>query len=111
MPSRKRTRAGRVRIGRVSLYSHHGSWWVYYRQHGQPVRRKVAGARPEAEQLAAQVSAQLAAGAPTLLAFTAVSVPDLRQDFLAYHENVLNSSLATVKRYRAATQHLQDFAL
>ena len=97
--------------GRVSLYLHHGAWWLYYRDGGRPVRRRVAPNRPEAEQVAAQVNAQLATGAPTLLAFTPVSVPDLRQQFLAYHEHVLRSSMATVRRYRAATQHLADYAL
>jgi integrase len=101
----------RSRIGRVSLFFHHGTWWLYYRCQGRQVRRRVASIRSEAEQVAAQVNAQLTTGAPTLVAFTPVSVPHLRQQFLGYHEHVLKSSLATVQRYRAATQHLQTFAL
>jgi integrase len=80
----------RGRVGRVSVYPHHGAWWIYYRDAGKQVRRKVALTRPEAEQIAAQINAQLASGAPTLLAFTPISIPDLRQNFLAYHEHVLN---------------------
>src|SRR5262249_40074867 len=34
---------------------------------------------------------------------------ELRQQFLDYHEHVLKSSVATVRRYRAATGHLEDF--
>jgi integrase len=97
-------------VGRVSAYSHHGSWWAYYRQSGKPIRRKIALSREEAEQVAAQINAQLASGAPTLLSFSPVSVPDLRQQFLAYHEHVLKSSVATVRRYRAATRYLEVFA-
>jgi integrase len=93
----------------VSLYFHHGAWWLYYRQDGSPVRRKAGGSRAEAEQLAAQVNAQLATGAPTLFAFTPVGVPELRRQFLDYHEFTLKSSLATVQRYRAATRHLESF--
>ncbi len=33
----------------------------------------------------------------------------LRQRWLDYHEHVLRSSVATVRRYRQATQHLLDF--
>src|SRR6516165_3625190 len=110
MARRKRGPSPRFRVGKVSVYRHHGAWWLYYRDGGRPVRRKVAADRPDAEQVAAQVNAQLTSGAPTLLAFSPLGVADLRQQFLDYHEHVLQSSLATVRRYRAATRHLEDFA-
>jgi integrase len=66
--------------------------------------------RQEAEQFAAQVNAQVVWGAPTLLSFQPISVSDLRRQFLDYHEHVLKSSVGTLRRYRAATQHLKDFA-
>ena len=94
----------------MSVYLHHGAWWLYYRDGGQPFRRKIAETRQEAEQVAAQVNAQLTSGAPTLLSFRPISVPELRQLFLDYHEHVLKSSVGTVRRYRAATQHLEEFA-
>jgi len=109
---RKRAKGGahkRTRIGRVSVYSHHGSWWVYYSDDGRQVRRKVAETREEAEQVAAQVNAQLATAAPTLLSFTPIPVGELRRLFLDYHEHVLKSAVATVNRYRTATKHLEDF--
>jgi integrase len=110
MPPRKRGSSARLRVGKVSVYRHHGAWWLYYREHGRQVRRKLGQARDEAVQVAAQVNAQLAQGAPTLVAFTPVAVPELRLRFLDYHEEVLRSSLGTVRRYRAATRHLEDFA-
>ena len=104
----KRTHGGnrRTRIGKVSIYVHHGTWWAYYREAGKPNRKKVGPDRSEAERVAAQINAQLAQGAPTLLAFTPVSVPELRRQFLEYHEHARGSTLATVDRYRTATQHL-----
>jgi hypothetical protein len=53
----------------VSVYLHHGAWWLDYHDSGQQVRRKIADTRNEAEQVAAQATAQLTSGAPTLLAF------------------------------------------
>jgi integrase len=50
-------------------------------------------------------------GAPSLLAFTPISVPELRTQFLDFHESVLESSVGTVRRYRAATRHLEDYVL
>ncbi len=110
MSSRKRRSPTRFRVGRVSVYLHHGNWWLYFRDGGKPVRRRIAADRSEAERVAAQVNAQLLASTPTLLSFSPVSVPALRQRFLDYHENVMKSSVGTVRRYRAATQHFENFA-
>jgi integrase len=99
----------RVRVGKVSVYIHHGTWWVYYRESGKPVRKSVGADKSEAERVAAQVNAQLVQGAPSLLSFTPVGVPELRRQFLEHHELARGSTLATVNRYRAATQHLENF--
>jgi integrase len=110
MSSRKRGSRTRFRVGRVSVYVHHGAWWVYYRDAGRQVRRKIGSTRGEAEQFAAQVTGLLAVGAPTPFSFSPISVSQLRQEFLNYHEHVLHSSVSTVRRYRAATRHLEQFA-
>ena len=109
MSSRKRRSSPRFRIGKVSGYLHHGAWWLYYRDGTKPVRRRVAETRDEAERLAAQINGQLASSTPTLLSFEPIGIAELRQQFLDFHEHVLNSSMATVRRYRAATKHLEDF--
>jgi integrase len=93
----------------VSAFFHHGAWWCYFREAGRPIRRKVAADRQRAEQVVAQLNAQLATAAPTFLAFSPIAIPDLRREFVAYHEHVLKSSVATFRRYRAATQHLENF--
>ena len=48
-------------VGKVSFYPHHGAWWLYCREAVQPVRRKVAETRDDAEKLAE--------ASPTLLSF------------------------------------------
>jgi integrase len=107
--STKRRKPRRMRVGRVSYFFHHGSWWVYYLDDQRRIRRRVGEDESLAEQIAAQVNAQLTTAAPTMFSFTPVTVPELRRRFLDYHESVLRSSLATVRRYRAATGHLEDF--
>jgi integrase len=81
MGSRKRASSARLRVGRVSLYFHHGAWWLYHRDQGRQVRRKIAATRQEAEQIAAQVNAQLASGAPTLLASRRSGSPTFANSF------------------------------
>ncbi len=109
--ARTRKRAPRRRrIGHVSYYVHHGAWHIYYREGSRQVRRRVGDSEELAAQVAAQVNAQLSTAAPTLFSFTPVTVAELRRRFLDHHEHILRSSLATVRRYRAATQHLENFA-
>lgn len=130
--ARSKRHSSRLRVGRVSLYLHHGALWLYYRDGGKPVRRKVNGSLADGEQIAAQVNAQLAAlnapvqavantpapavvhaaplgGVPQQVPFNPISVSGLRDRFLDYHENVLRSSIGTVNRYRTATAHLIEF--
>jgi integrase len=111
MARQKVSPSPRFRVGKVTVYEHHGAWWLYYREVGKTERRKVAPTRDEAEQVASQINAQLSRQEPTLLAFTPVSVPEMRKQFLEYHESVLRSSVGTVRRYRAATQHLENFVV
>ena len=106
---RRKKSAQRKRVGRVSYYLHHGAWYLYYRDGDRPVRLRVADTEDEAEQIAAQVNAQLASSSPTLFSFTSVSFSELRQAFLNHHENVAPSSPATIRRYRSATQHLENY--
>ena len=107
---RKRNgKSRRRRVGRVSFYPHHGSWWVYYRDAGSAVRKPVAPDEATAERIAAQINAQLSSGAPSLFSFSPATAVELQQDFVDYHEHVVRSSLATVNRYRTATRYLVDF--
>lgn len=106
---RSKRRCTRRRIGRVSVYIHHGSWWVYYREGTKQVRRRIGPDAAEAERVAAEVNSQVTNSSPTLFAFTPISVAALRTNFLEHHEQVLRSSVATIRRYSTATQHLVDF--
>ncbi|MDX1966359.1 MAG: tyrosine-type recombinase/integrase, partial [Planctomycetaceae bacterium] len=108
--ARKARRCTRIRIGRVSLYEHHGAWWVYYRQHDKPIRRRVSEDQASAERIAAELNSQLTSASPLLLDFVPISVADLQRKFLEHHEQVLRSSVATINRYRTATQHFVDYA-
>jgi integrase len=111
MAIRRKRRPTRVRVGRVSYYQHHGSWHVYYREGSRQIRRWAGDDEQAAAQTAAQINAQLAVAAPTLFSFTPLSIAELRRRWLDYHEDVLRSSLATISRYRAATQHLENFSI
>ena len=63
----------RFRVGRVSYYQHHGSWYLYYRNNDGPQRPRIGRSQAEAERAAAIKNAELTAGevpTPHQLAFS-----------------------------------------
>src|SRR4051794_26231285 len=114
----------RNRVGRVSFFEHHGSWYLYHRAGGKAQRRRIDGGEPQAEYAASLLNARLVAEAAGI----SFELPDQRQShgsatgpivgdlselcrrFLDHHERVLGSSVATVARYRSALRHLESFA-
>jgi integrase len=99
-----------LRVGKVTVYLR-GSVW-YLRYHEQRRRRQVRAGpdKDAARRLAAQVNGQLENGLPAATSFEPLSLPDLQRRWLDHHEHVLRSSLATIHRYRTATDHLLTFA-
>ena len=97
------------RVGKVRACLRGKVWYLQYFEAGQRRRPRVGPNRDLARQMAAQINAQLEVGAPAALSFESISIPDLRQRWLDHHENVRRSSLQTIRRYRAATEHLLTF--
>lgn len=107
--SSRRRRPARIRIGRVSVYLHHNSWWLYYRQQGDVYRSNVGTCQLTAEQQAAQINGQLTLGQPVPAMNRSLDFLQLKQQFLWHHEHVRKSSLSTIRRYRAALEHLVQY--
>ncbi len=105
----KKKSGERRRVGRVTVYLRGRTWYLYYYENQQRVRRQAGPSLTEAKKLAAQINAHLAAGTPAVLSFDPVPVAELRTRWLDHHEHVLRSSIATIRRYRAATEHLLRF--
>jgi integrase len=97
---------GAFRVGKVQGYQRGKVWYLCYFENGQRKRPRVGLDRKAAQLLAAQTHEQLERGAPSSLSFQPISVTELRQRWLEHHEQVLRSSVASVRRYRAATDHL-----
>jgi site-specific recombinase XerD len=98
-----------IHVGQVSVFRRAASWCIYYRENGKPRKFRIGPDRREAEQRAAEINAQLAHGLPSTFGYERVSVEELVRLWLEHHELVLRSSVATVRRYRAATEHLLHF--
>ncbi len=97
------------RVGKVRAYRRGRVWYLHYYEAGQRRRPRVGPDYNLARQMAAQINGQLEVGAPATLSFEPISIPELRERWLDHHENVRRSSVQTIRRYRAATQHLANF--
>lgn len=97
------------RVGKVRGDLRGRVWYLTYHEHGQRKRPRLGPDREVARQMAAQINAQLETGAPSALSFDAVKIAELRSRWLAHHEHVARSSVQTIRRYRAATQHLVNY--
>jgi integrase len=99
------------RVGRVTVYRRGSIWYLRYYENGK--RRQIRG-NPDkdvARQMAAQISTGLETSVPSVVAApSTLTLPQLRQAWLDHHEHVLHSSLATIDRYRTASDHLLNFA-
>ena len=103
------TKANSFRVGRVAGFRRSRVWYLRYFEHGRRRQPRAGADRGEAKQLAAEINAQLEVGAPYALGFEPVSIVELRDRWLDFHEHVRRSSVHTIRRYRSATQHLLNF--
>jgi integrase len=107
--SRRNKKSTSFRIGRVRAYLRGRVWYLCYYEDRRRHQPRVGPDLDVVRQMAAEINAQLEVGAPSALWFQPVSVVELRQRWLDYHEHVRRSSVATVRRYRQATEHLLNF--
>jgi len=97
------------RVGKVTAYLRGSVWYLRYHENGKRHQVRAADDKTAARQLAAQVNAQLETGAPAATSFQPITIVELRGLWLEHHEHVLRSSVATLNRYRTATDHLINF--
>jgi integrase len=103
------SKASTFRVGKVRGDLRGRVWYLTYHEHGIRQRPRVGRDLAAAKQLAAQINGQLASDAPAALSYRPVSLHELRSSWLDHHEHVARSSIQTVRRYRAATEHLERF--
>jgi len=97
------------RVGRVRVFLRGRTWYLCYCEHRRRRQPRVGPDRDLARQTAAEINAQLEVGAPSALGFEPASIAEVRLRWLENHEHVRRSSLQTISRYRAATEHLLNF--
>ncbi len=108
-PTPRKKRASSFRVGRVRVDQRGDNWYLTYHEAGRRYRPRIGPDRDAAERYAAQINAQLTTHLPGPFSFHPIAITELRERWLEQHEYVLRSSVATIRRYRSATQHLVTF--
>lgn len=97
------------RIGGVTIYQRGSTYYLYYREGGKSVRRKVDGNLATARATAGKIVSSLAEERPSLFNYQRTSPQKLVDDFLASAADVKRLSLRTCDRYRAALSRFREF--
>lgn len=107
--SSKQNRKTSFRIGKVRGDLRGKIWYLTYHENGKRLRPKIGPDKEQARQMAARINSQLESHTHSVFNFEPVQIDDLQTRWLNHHEQVLRSSLQTIRRYRAATTHLINF--
>ncbi len=107
--SRRQPSPKSFRVGKVRAYRRGQIWYLCYHEQGHRRQPRVGPDQDLARQTASEINAQLEVGLPSALGFEPISSADLRGRWLDHHEHVRRSSIRTIERYRAATDHFLRF--
>jgi len=98
------------RMGRVTIYKRGRTYYLYYRDRGRTVRRRVDGNLAVARLTASKVTGALEEGRESPLGFERIAPERFVAEFQEYGESVAGLAFRTVDRYKAALRLFQSFA-
>ena len=105
-----RTRYIKVaRLGKVTIYRRGSSYWLYFRDGGRSIRKKVDGNLATARATASHVNVHLEQGRTSPFSFQTKPIAQVVNDFLEHCRDVRGLRIRSVRRYRAALDHFLDF--
>ncbi|MHC4198782.1 MAG: tyrosine-type recombinase/integrase [Planctomycetota bacterium] len=94
----------------VTIYRRGRTYYLYYREDGRSIRRRVDGNIAVARATASKVAAALDSGQQSPLGFHRTAPAVVVEKFLEYTEHVQGLAIRTRERYRAALGHFVTFA-
>jgi len=98
-----------ARIGKVTIYRRGSSYWIYFRDKGRTIRKKIDGNLAVARATASQVNVHLEQGHTSPLSFQTKPITQTVKDFIEHCKDVRGLRIRSVRRYRAALDHFLEF--
>ena len=98
-----------ARLGKVSVYRRGSSYWIYFRDSGKSIRKRIDGNLATAKATASQINVHLEQKQPSPFNLQTKPVAKVVQDFLEHCKLARGLRIRSLKRYRAALAHFVDF--
>lgn len=98
-----------ARLGKVSIYRRGRSYWIYFRDKGRSIRKKIDGNLAVARATASQVNVHLEQGRSSPFSFQTKPISQVVENFLEHCRAVRGLRIRSVRRYRAALDHFLEF--
>jgi len=98
-----------ARLGKVSIYRRGRSYWIYFRDKGRSIRKRIDGNLAVARATASQVNVHLEQGRSSPFSFQTKPIVQVVENFLEHCRVIRGLRVRTVRRYRAALDHFLEF--
>jgi len=98
-----------ARLGKVTIYRRGRSYWLYFRDGGKSIRKKIDGSLATARATASQVNVNLEQGHTSPFNFQTRPIAQAVRDFIEHCKDVRGLRIRSVRRYRAALDHFLEF--
>jgi len=98
-----------ARLGKVTIYRRGRSYWIYFRDGGRSIRKKVDGNLATARATASHVNVHLEQGRTSPFSFQTRPIAQVVNDFLEHCRDIRGLRIRSVRRYRSALDHFLDF--
>lgn len=98
-----------ARLGKVSIYRRGSSYWIYFRDKGRTIRKKIDGNLAVARATASQINVHLEQGRSSPFSFQTKPISRVVNDFIEHCRVVRSLRIRSVQRYRAALDHFLEF--
>ena len=98
-----------ARLGKVTIYRRGKSYWLYFRDSGRSIRKKIDGSLATARATASQVNVHLEQGRSSPFSFQTKPISRVVKDFIEHCQVVRGLRIRSVQRYRAALDHFLEF--
>lgn len=98
-----------ARLGKVTVYRRGKNYWLYYRDSGKSIRKKIDGNLATAKATASGINVHLEQNRPSPFSFQTKPLAKVVQDFLEHCKLARGLRIRSLQRYRAALDHFIDF--
>ena len=97
------------RLGKVSIYRRNKSYWLYFRDSGKSIRKKIDGNLATARATASQVNVYLEQKRPSPFSFDTRPINQVMDDYIDHCRLAKGLRVRTLERYKAALGHFREF--